>query len=100
LGDVVGDIDDANQGADRKQLHRVGDSENFAAMMQSYIDHPRAKYYRDTVAKECQELLKGIVNLNTAVRYIVALGKRDLLWDLLPDLIEKNVIAVEADKDA
>lgn len=35
--------------------------------------------------------------MNTAVRYIVALGKRDLLWDLLSDLIEKNVIGVEVD---
>ncbi len=100
LGDVVGDIDDANNGATRKQLHRVGDSESFATMMQAYIDHPRAKYYRDAVARECRELLKGIVNLNAAVRYIVALGKRDLLWDLLSDLIEKNVIAVEADENA
>lgn len=97
LSDVVGDIDDANNGANRKQLHRVGDSEAFASMMQAYIDYPRAKYYRDAVAKECRELLKGIVNLNTAVRYIVALGKRDLLWDLLSDLIEKNVIGVEVD---
>ncbi len=100
LGDVAGDIDDANNGADRKQLHRVGDSERFAAMMQAYIDYPRVKYYRDAVAKECRELLKGIVNLNAAVRYIVALGKRDLLWDLLPDLIEKHVIAVEEDENA
>ena len=68
--------------------------------MQSYIDHPRAKYYRDAVAKECRELLKGIVKLDTAVQYIVALGKRDLLWDLLPDLIEKNVIAVEVGENA
>ena len=56
VGDVVGDIDDANNGADRKQLHRVGDSEAFASMMQAYIDHPRAKYYRDAVVWKQQEL--------------------------------------------
>ena len=95
LGDVVGDIDDANTGSDRKQLHRVGDSEAFAAMMQAYIDHPRAKYYRDAVARECRNLLKDIVNLNQAVRYIVSLGKRDLLWELVPELIEKNVLEVK-----
>ena len=100
LGDAVGDIDDANNGADRKQLHRVGDSEAFASMMQAYIDHPRAKYYRDAVARECRDLLRDIVSLNQAVQYIVALGKRDLLWDLVPDLIEKNVIAVEVDGNA
>ena len=100
LGDVVGDIDDANNGADRKQLHRVGASEAFASMMQAYINHPRAKYYRDAVARECRDLLRDIVNLNQAVRYIVALGKRDLLWELVPELIEKNVIAVEVDGNA
>ena len=100
LGDVVGDIDDANNGTDRKQLHRIGDSEAFASMMQAYIDHPRAKYYRDAVARECRDLLRDIVNLNQAVRYIVALGKRDLLWELVPEQIEKNVIAVEVDGNA
>ena len=99
LGDVVSDIDDANNGADRKQLHRVGDSEAFAAMMQSYIDHPRARYYRDAVARECRDLLRNIVSLNQAVKYIVALGKRDLLWDLLPDLIEKHVLEVTGDAE-
>lgn len=94
LGDVVGDIDDANNGADRKQLHRVGDSEAFAAMMQSYIDHPRSKYYREVVARECRALLRDIVGLNHAVRYIVTLGRRDLLWDLVPEQIEKNVLEV------
>lgn len=95
LSDVVGDIDDANNGADRKQLHRVGDSAAFASMMQSYIDHPRAKYYRDAVAKECRAQLKSIVGLNQAVKYIVSLGKRDLLWELVPELIERNVVEVK-----
>ena len=99
LGDIVGDIDDANNGADRKQLHRVGDSAAFAAMMQAYIDHPRAKYYRDAVARECRAQLKSIVGLNQAVRYIVALGKRDLLWELVPELIEKNVLGVVTDAE-
>lgn len=99
LGDVVGDIDDANNGADRKQLHRVGDSEAFASMMQSYIDHPRVKYYRDAVARECRDLLRNIVGLNQAVRYIVALGRRDLLWNLVPEQIEKNVLEVDGNAE-
>ena len=68
-------------------------------MMQAYIDHPRVKYYRDAVARECRDLLRDIVGLNQAVPYIVALGKRDLLWDLLPDLIEKNVLEVTQDAE-
>lgn len=65
-------------------------------MMQAYIEHPRAKYYRDAVAKECREL-KDIVRLSQAVPYIVALGKRDLLWELVPEQIERNVAEVEQD---
>ena len=52
------------------------------------------------MARECRDLLRDIVNLNQAVRYIVALGKRDLLWELVSDLMEKNVIAVEVDGNA
>ena len=29
-----------------------------------------------------------------AVRYVVALGKRDMLWDLLLDVLEPNVLEV------
>lgn len=29
-----------------------------------------------------------------AVRYVVALGKRGLLWDLLPDAVLPNVLEV------
>lgn len=94
LADVVADIDDANTGSGRKQLHRIGDSESFAAMMQAHIDHPNAK---NAVARECREQLRRIVNLNHAVRYLVALGKRDLLWELIPDYIERNVLEVKAD---
>ena len=60
----------------------------------------KEKYYRDAVARECRDLLRDIVNLNQAVRYIVALGERDLLWELVPEQIEKNVIAVEVDGNA
>lgn len=91
---MVADIDDANTGSGRKQLHRIGDSEGFAAMMQAYIDHPNAK---NAVARECREMLKRIVNLNHAVRYLVAMGKRELLWELIPDYIERNVLEVKAD---
>ena len=38
------------------------------------------------------------MRLSQAVPYIVALGKRDLLWELVPEQIERNV--AEAEKDA
>ena len=30
-----------------------------------------------------------------AVPYVVALGKRDLLWELLPDAVYSHVLAVK-----
>ena len=53
--------------------------------------------YRDAVTAKCRELLTAIVRPALAVRYVVALGRRDLLWDLLPEYIEKNVLEVRDD---
>ena len=44
--------------------------------------------------RNCRELLEDIVKPIMAVRYVVALGKRDLLWDLLLDVLEPNVLEV------
>ena len=49
------------------------------------------------VMAKCRELLTAIVRPTLAVRYVVALGRRDLLWDLLPEYIEKNVLEVRDD---
>ena len=42
-------------------------------------------------AKSCWT---GIVKPVTAVRYVVALGKRGLMWELLPDAVLPNVLVV------
>jgi len=47
--------------------------------------------YRSAVAAECRELLTGLVKPKNAVRVLVALGKRNLLWELIPDLAAKEV---------
>jgi len=91
LGDLVCDIDDENTTQGRKHLLREADSPNFTAMMQAFVDRPFA-HYREFVAAKCRKLLNGIVRPDLAVRYVVALGKRDLLWELLIDQIEKNVL--------
>ncbi|MBD5153604.1 MAG: hypothetical protein HDT15_00625 [Oscillibacter sp.] len=96
LGDLVCDIDDENSAQDRKHLLRATDSHAFTAMMQAFIDQPFANY-RETVAVRCRKLLDGIVRPSLAVRYVVAVGKRDLLWELLIDQIEKNVLRREVD---
>ncbi|NBK79438.1 hypothetical protein D5272_12790 [bacterium D16-76] len=91
LGDIVCDIDDENQATDRKKYLRDTDSTAFRQMMKTYLEQPLRHDYREVVSQKCRELLDNIVNPRLAVRYVVALGKRNLLWDLLLDHIEENV---------
>lgn len=94
LGDIVCDMEDENTGREKKQLFRESDSEAFSAMMRAFADKSASRSYRDAVTAKCRELLTAIVRPTLAVRYVVALGRRDLLWELLPEYIEKNVLEV------
>lgn len=62
--------------------------------MEAYTQHPFARNYREAVAEKCRELLDDIIKPKFAVLYVVALGKRNLLWELLPDQIERHVVRV------
>ena len=97
LGDIVCDMEDENTGREKKQLFRESDSKAFTAMMKAFADKSVSRSYRDAVTAKCRELLTAIVRPTLAVRYVVALGRRDLLWDLLPEYIEKNVLEVRDD---
>ena len=92
LGDLICDVDDENNAEKNRKLHRPRDSEAFQAMMQAYLDKPRSQSYKDAVAKVCRKRLDKIVKPRFAVFYVVALGKRRLLWDLLPDAVEENAV--------
>lgn len=94
LWDILLDIDQENTAQDRKRLNWDGDSLAFAAMMEAYQKKTASQSYRDAVSKKCRELLDMIVKPVTAVRYVVALGKRGLLWELLPDAVLPNVLEV------
>ena len=94
LGDIVCDMEDENTGREKKQLFRESDSKAFTAMMSAFADKSASRSYRDAVTAKCRELLTAIVRPALAVRYVVALGRRDLLWELLPEYIEKNVLEV------
>ena len=96
LGDLVCDVDDENTARERKYLYRETDSAAFTAMMRAYAEKPLSETYRAAVSRECRRLLKRIVRPGLAIQYVVALGKRDLLWDLLIDQIESNVLVKEA----
>ena len=97
LGDIVCDMEDENNGREKKQLFRESDSKAFTAMMRAFADKSASRSYRDAVTAKCRELLTAIVRPTLAVRYVVALGRRDLLWELLPEYIEKNVLEVRDD---
>ena len=94
LGDIVCDMEAENIGREKKQLVRESDSKAFTAMMRAFADKSASRSYRDAVTAKCRELLTTIVRPTLAVRYVVALGRRDLLWELLPEYIEKNVLEV------
>ena len=52
-------------------------------------------HYREAVAKVCRSRLDKIVRPRLAVQYVVAIGKRNLLWDLLTDKVEHTVLGVK-----
>lgn len=97
LGDIVCDMEDENTSREKKLLFRENDSKAFTSMMRAFADKSASRSYRDAVTAKCRELLTTIVRPTLAVRYVVALGRRDLLWDLLPEYIEKNVLEVRDD---
>ena len=94
LGDLVCDMDDLATARERKQLRRPADSPAFQKMMEAYLSAPFSGNERAVVSKVCRKLLNKIVRPSLAVPYVVALGKRNLLWDLLPDHIEEHVLEV------
>ena len=98
LSDLICDIDDENAARNRKRLIRDGDSPAFVSLMEAYQNKSNTQTYREAVSAKCRKLLDGIVKPVTAVRYVVALGNRDLLWDLLPDAVPSNVLEVRHGK--
>ena len=94
LGDLLCDIHEEHEAQARKQLSRPGDSPAFADMMGAYLQKQSSQGYREAVPAQCRKQLDQIVKPVTAVRYVVALGKRHLLWDLLLDALEPNILEV------
>ena len=95
LGDLVCDIDDENADSTRKDLIRKNDSDAFKIMMDAYINKPASQGYREAVSTCCRFILDQIVKPSQAVAYVVALGERALIWELLVDQIEKSVLRRE-----
>ncbi len=91
LGDLICDVDDENREGERRNLRRPGDTPAFSRMMAAYSLWDRGADYREKVAAVCREMILETVKKKSAVRYLAALGKRELLWELLPDLALREV---------
>ena len=85
LGDLVCDTDDRTREDQQKQLIRPSDSRLFREIMQTYTDEPFAKDYKQAPTEFCRQKLRLLVKLRLAVQYLAALGRRDLLWILVPE---------------
>lgn len=94
LGDLLCDISEENDAQNRRQLTRPSDSPAFLDLMGAYLEKRNSQSYREAVSARCRALLECIVKPPVAVRYVVALGKRNLLWELLLDVLEPNVLEV------
>ena len=94
LCDLLCDIFQENEQQKKRQLHRPGDSPVFDDLMDAYLGKRNSQHYKESVSARCRELLNEIVRPQTAVHYVEALGKRNLLWDLLLDALEPNVLEV------
>ena len=98
LSDLIFDIDDENTTRDCKRLIRDGNSSAFVSLMEAYQNKSNTQTYREAVSAKLRTMLDGIVKPVTVVRYVVALGKRDLLWNLQPDAVPPNVLELHHDK--
>ena len=58
-------------------------------MMKAYLHKPFSQSYREAVAKVCRSRLDKIVRPRLAVQYVVAIGKRNLLWESQLDVLQK-----------
>ena len=71
----------------REQLHRAGDTEQMAEMLESYENKTAQESYREAAARGCRQYLERHIQPKLAVQCAAALGKRGFLWDVLLDAV-------------
>ena len=95
LGDIICDIDDENKSEKRKELHKEEDREELTSMLNGYLHKPPAESFRDAVIRTSLSLIEKRMKPSEAVPYVVALGKRNFMWDVLCDYVEETVLRKE-----
>ena len=66
-----------------RQLHRAGDSEQMAEMLESYENKTAQESYREAAARGCRRYLERHIQPKLAVQCAAALGKRASCGTLL-----------------
>ena len=92
LGDIICDIDDANQQADKAKLHYKHDTPEMTAMIDAYNNRIPGTDYREAVAETCRICLAKITPPFQAIRYAEAMDRRDFIFDVLLEEAEFYLI--------
>lgn len=87
LGDLLLDVERENRLQASRQLHRAGDTEQMAEMLESYENKTAQESYREAAARGCRHYLERHIQPKLAVQCAAALGKRGFLWDVLLDAV-------------
>ncbi|MDD4415032.1 MAG: hypothetical protein PHR14_10930, partial [Oscillospiraceae bacterium] len=93
FGDIICDLDDAfAAGESKKQrLHRKGDSAVLKHLISGY-EHMRSVDYTVAVANKCRQYINLKINVDSALKFAVAMGKRKFAFEVLLDRIEPNAV--------
>ena len=95
LGDLICDIDDANKNTQRRILVRDDDTELWKLMIESYHKRSVGDSYRDAVSQGCRQYLETKIKPSEAVKYAIALGKKNFVWDVLLDKVAENALSIK-----
>ena len=92
LGDIICDIDDANQQAEKAKLHYKHDTPEMTAMIDAYNNRIPGTDYREAVAETCRVCIARITPPFQAIRYAEAMDRRDFIFDVLLEEAEFYLI--------
>ena len=92
LGDIICDIDDANQQAEKAKLHYKHDTPEMTAMIDAYNNRIPGTDYREAVAETCRVCIAKITPPFQAIRYAEAMDRRDFIFDVLLEEAEFYLI--------
>ena len=99
LGDIICDIDDELDSLDHSRLHFETDSETMTRLINAYENKSFDKTDREALSECAREILKTFISPSEAVKYAVALNKRNFMWDVLTPEVDKWVLKARDDAE-